>query len=148
MAYTRASANILLEAADIQEKKGQDYNNEASRVTQADYYPNGVYSILDICQAKVLRMYSVLDTMQAGGNPNFESIEDSAIDLINYASFVAAYIRGQVPGQKADRDIFNKPIIPKGLIIGGKIESQERTPSKASGVIRATTRAGVKHAKR
>ena len=109
MAYTRASANILLEAAEIQEKKGQDYNNAVSRVTQADYYPNGVYSILDICQAKVLRMYSVLDTMQAGGNPNFESIEDSAIDLINYASFVAAYVRGQVPGQKPDRDIFNKP---------------------------------------
>lgn len=112
--YTRASANILLEAAEIQEKKGQDYNNAVSRVTQADYYPNGVYSILDICQAKVLRMYSVLDTMQAGGNPNFESIEDSAIDLINYASFVAAYIRGQVPGQKADRDIFNKPL-PKEI---------------------------------
>ena len=144
----RASVGILKEAIEIQILKGQDYNNAASRVTQADYYPNGVYSILDICQAKVLRMYSVLDTMQAGGNPNFESIEDSAIDLINYASFVAAYIRGQVPGQKADRDIFNKPIIPKGLIIGGKIESQERTPSKASGVIRATTRAGVKHAKR
>jgi len=119
MAYTRASANILLEAAEIQEKKGQDYNNAASRVTQADYYPNGVYSILDICQAKVLRMYSVLDTMQAGGNPNFESIEDSAIDLINYASFVAAYVRGQVPGQKPDRDIFNKPKYPE-LILGAK----------------------------
>jgi len=119
MAYTRASANILLEAAEIQEKKGQDYNNAASRVTQADYYPNGVYSILDICQAKVLRMYSVLDTMQAGGNPNFESIEDSAIDLINYASFVTAYVRGQVPGQKPDRDIFNKPKYP-ALILGDK----------------------------
>lgn len=116
MAYTRASANILLEAAEIQEKKGQDYNNAVSRVTQADYYPNGVYSILDICQAKVLRMYSVLDTMQAGGNPNFESIEDSAIDLINYASFVAAYVRGQVPGQKTDRDIFNKPKDPASLL--------------------------------
>lgn len=106
--YTRESANILLEAADIQEKKGNDYNNAASRVTQADYYPNGVYSILDICQAKILRMYSVLDTMNSGGNVNFESIEDSAIDLINYASFVAAYMRGEVPGQKPDRDIFNR----------------------------------------
>lgn len=106
--YSRESANILLEAADIQEKKGNDYNNAASRVTQADYYPNGVYSILDICQAKILRMYSVLDTMNAGGNVNFESIEDSAIDLINYASFVAAYMRGAVPGQKSDRDIFNR----------------------------------------
>ena len=115
----RASVGILKEAIEIQILKGRDYNNEVSRVTQADYYPNGVYSILDICQAKVLRMYSVLDTMQAGGAPNFESIEDSAIDLINYASFVAAYVRGQVPGQKPDRDIFNKPKDP-ALILGAK----------------------------
>ena len=27
--YSRPSANILLEAADIQERKGQDYNNFA-----------------------------------------------------------------------------------------------------------------------
>lgn len=113
----RASVGILQEAIEIQIKKGQDYNNAASRVTQADYYPNGVYSILDICQAKVLRMYSVLDTMQAGGTPNFESIEDSAIDLINYASFVAAYVRHQVPGQKPDRDIFNKQIANFGEIV-------------------------------
>ena len=130
MAYTRASANILLEAADIQEKKGQDYNNAASRVTQADYYPNGVYSILDICQAKVLRMYSVLDTMQAGGNPNFESIEDSAIDLINYASFVAAYVRGQVPGQKPDRDIFNKPVPMSDEVVLPKVGGIFRAKSK------------------
>lgn len=106
--YSRPSAKLLLLAADIQEKKGQDYNNAASRVTQADYYPNGVYSILDICQAKILRMYSVLDTMNAGGTVNFESVQDSAIDLINYASFVAAYMDGDVPGQKYDRDIFNR----------------------------------------
>ena len=29
--YSRPSANILLEAADIQEKKGNDYNNANSR---------------------------------------------------------------------------------------------------------------------
>jgi len=106
--YTRPSASILLEAADIQEAKGNDYNNAASRVTQADYYPNGVYTILDTCQSKVLRMYSVLDTMKDGGKVNFESIEDSCLDLINYASFIVAYMRGQVPGQKTDRDIFNR----------------------------------------
>jgi len=107
--YSRPSANILLEAANIQEKKGQDYNNAASRVEQADYYPRGVVSILDIIHAKYLRMVSVLETMEAGGNVNYESVEDSALDMINYASFVVAYMRGDVPGQKPDRDIFNKP---------------------------------------
>lgn len=105
--YSRYSANVLLEAAEIQELKGQDYNNPASRVKQADYYPNGVLTLLDTMNAKVLRMYSVLETMQAGGKINFESIEDSAIDLINYASFFVAYCRGQVPGQDINKSIFN-----------------------------------------
>lgn len=129
--YSRQSANILLEAADIQEKKGNDYNNAASRVTQADYYPNGVYSILDICQAKILRMYSVLDTMQAGGSPNFESIRDSAIDLINYASFVAAYMDGDVPGQKPDRDIFNRTGQKNGNLIPKNMRVQTGAASDA-----------------
>ena len=107
--YSRPSAQILLEAADIQEKKGQDYNNDVSRVSQADYYEHGVWTILDIIKAKYLRMVSVLETQEAGGNPNYESVEDSALDMINYASFVVAYMRGQIPGQSPDRDIFNKP---------------------------------------
>jgi len=106
--YSRPSANILLEAADIQERKGQDYNNAVSSVQQADYYPRGVTSILDIVNAKYLRMVSVLETMEAGGNVNFESVEDSAIDMINYASFIVAYMRGQVPGQNPNNDIFNR----------------------------------------
>ena len=118
--FTRPSAKILLEAAELQEKKGQDYNGAATSVKQADYYPRGVWSILDVVNAKYLRMVSVLETMEQGGKENFESIEDSAIDLINYASFVAAYMRGDVPGQTRGRDIFNRPsdgsnqsIIPK-----------------------------------
>lgn len=106
--YTRESANILLEAAEIQEQKGKDYNNAVSSVQQADYYPRGVYSILDIVNAKYLRMVSVLETMEQGGKVNFESVEDSAIDLINYASFIVAYMRGEVPGQLPNKDIFNK----------------------------------------
>jgi hypothetical protein len=107
--YSRPSANVLLEAADIQEKKGQDYNNAISRVEQADYYQHGVWTLLDTINAKYLRMVSVLESMEAGNAPNFESVEDSALDMINYASFVVAYMRGEVPGQKPDRDIFNKP---------------------------------------
>lgn len=103
----RASIIVLQEAAELQRKKGEDYNNKVSRIKQADYYPRGVMSILDIINAKVLRMYSVLETMEAGGKVNFESVEDSGIDLINYASFLVAYMRGQVEGQDPNRDIFN-----------------------------------------
>ena len=106
--YTRKSANILLEAAELQERKGKDYQNPLSRVRQADHYPRGVYTILDTMNGKMLRMYSVLETMEQGGNINFESVEDSAIDLINYASFLVAYMRGDIDGQEAGKDIFNR----------------------------------------
>lgn len=106
--FKRESANILLEAAEIQEKKGQDYQNPLSRVRQVDHYPRGVYTILDTVNGKLLRMYSVLETMEAGGKINFESVEDSALDAINYLSFVVAYLRGDIDGQEPGKDIFNR----------------------------------------
>lgn len=106
--FTRYSANVLLEAAAIQEKKGQDYQNPLSRVRQSDHYPRGVYTILDTVNGKLLRMYSVLETMEEGGKVNFESVEDSALDAINYLSFIVAYMRGEIDGQQPNTDIFNR----------------------------------------
>lgn len=108
--YSRPSANVLLEAAEIQNRKGQDYNGAETSVQQADYYTYGVYSLLDTVHAKYLRMMSVLEQMEKGGKENFESVEDSAIDLINYASFIVAYVRGEVPGQDGTKDIFGKKV--------------------------------------
>jgi hypothetical protein len=108
--FTRPSANILLEAASIQERKSQDYQNPLSRVRQADHYPRGVYTILDTVNGKLLRMYSVLETMEQGGKVNFESVEDSALDAINYLSFVVAYMRGEIDGQTGGKDIFNRRV--------------------------------------
>ena len=76
--FTRKSAQVLLEAAELQERKSRDYQNPLSRVRQADHYPRGVYTILDTVNGKMLRMYSVLETMEQGGNINFESVEDSS----------------------------------------------------------------------
>jgi hypothetical protein len=107
--FTRPSAKVLLEAAELQERKGRDYQNPNSSVVQNDYYPRGVWSIMDIINAKYLRMVSVLETMEQGGTVNFESVEDSAVDLINYASFMVAYMRGDIDGQEPDKNIFNRP---------------------------------------
>ena len=131
--YSRPSANILLEAADIQERKGQDYNNAVSSVEQADYYPRGVISILDIINAKYLRMVSVLETMQAGGKVNFESVEDSALDMINYASFVVAYMRGQVPGQKPGYDIFNRKSDGNQMLLPLAFKLKDNDPRAGAG---------------
>lgn len=106
------SVKILNECIELQTKKGADYQSENSSVKQADYYPRGALTILDIILAKYLRLKSVVEKYEAdGGSPNNESIEDSAKDLINYASFLAAYCRGGIDGQNPERDILNRPIV-------------------------------------
>ena len=40
--------------------------------------------------------------------PNFESVEDSLKDMINYASFAVAYSRGKIDGQDPNRDFLNR----------------------------------------
>lgn len=108
---TPESAKVLAECAEIQVKKSRDYQNPNSTVQQADYYPNGVQSIHDVMHGKMLRMKSVMEAMRGEDyEPNFESLEDSAKDLINYASFFVAYCRQKIEGQDGSRDIFNRPI--------------------------------------
>ena len=107
----KESVNVLQECVELQLKKSNDYQNPNSRILQADYYPNGLQSILDIMNAKMLRIQSVMEAMEDPNyEPNFESIEDSAKDLVNYASFFVAYSRGKVDGQRKDRDHLNRPI--------------------------------------
>ena len=61
--------------------------------------------------AKVLRMQSVLEAMEHDPNyeQNFESLEDSCVDLANYASFFAAYMNQGIEGQDGTRDMLNRP---------------------------------------
>jgi hypothetical protein len=106
----KESVKVLKECMDLQIKKSNDYQNPNSTIRQADYYPNGCQSILDTIQAKVLRMRSVMEAMNNDPKykPNFESLEDSAKDLINYASFYVAFMRGKMDGQHPDRDFLNR----------------------------------------
>lgn len=108
----KVSIEVLEECADLQLKKSTDYQNPHSRIRQADYYPRGAASILDVIHAKVLRMQSVLEAMENDPNytPNFESIEDSGKDLINYGSFLVAWCRGGIDGQNISRDFLNRSI--------------------------------------
>jgi hypothetical protein len=121
---TKESVKILAECAELQLKKSRDYQNPHSRIRQADYYPRGVATILDIIYAKVLRMYSVIEAMENDPEyvPNFESFEDSCKDLINYASFAAAYSRGKVEGQDPTKDFLNRQRkLVSGSVDGSKL---------------------------
>jgi len=103
------SVNVLQECVELQLRKSRDYQNPNSTVKQADYYPNGITTIHDIMHAKMLRMKSVMEAMQSDDyDPNFESLEDSAKDLINYASFFVSYCRHGIEGQQSENDVFNR----------------------------------------
>jgi hypothetical protein len=100
----RESIKVLQECIEVQIKKSNDYQNPNSNVTQAIYYRRGIDSIHDIIQGKVYRAQSLIES---GDIPNYESLEDSYKDLINYASFAVAWLRYGIPGQDPDLDIFN-----------------------------------------
>lgn len=102
-------AQVLNECIEVMRKKADDYQNGNSTVKQADYYPHGIQSLYDMVNTKRLRVKSLMDKMQAGGTANFEGLEDSLKDLINYAAFSVAWLRGQIEGQDPSLDAFNRP---------------------------------------
>lgn len=108
----KESIKVLRECMELQTKKSNDYQHPNSRIRQADYYPSGLKTILDIMHAKMLRLYSVIEAMENDPSytPNFESIEDSGKDLCNYSSFMVAYCRQGIDGQLSDRDFLNRKI--------------------------------------
>lgn len=104
----KESVKVLRECMDLQIKKSQDYQNPNSNVKQAMHYRRGIDSIHDIMQGKMYRAQSLIESKSA--NPNFESLEDTYKDLINYASFAVAWLRKGIDGQEEDRNIFNEKI--------------------------------------
>ena len=103
----KESVEVLKECIELQNRKSQDYQSKESNVTQAMHYRRGVDSIHDIIQGKCYRAQSLLESQ---GDPNFESLEDTYKDIINYCSFAVSYMRGKMEGQSSDRDMFNKTI--------------------------------------
>lgn len=105
------SVKVLGECIALQQRKSIDYQNDHSKIKQADYYPNGVGTIMDLIHAKKLRMESVIAAMvhDPEYKPNFESIEDSAKDAINYYSFIVAWCRKKMDGQNPNHDFLNRP---------------------------------------
>lgn len=105
------STRVLAECAELQRRKSADYQNPLSNVRQADHYRRGVGTIHDMIAQKLLRAQSLLEAAERGESaPNFESLEDTYKDAINYCSFAVSYLRGKMSGQHADRDFLNRPV--------------------------------------
>jgi len=107
----RESIKVLRECIELQLAKSADYQNPNSNIVQAMHYRRGIDTIHDMIHQKLLRAQSILES---GNQPQFEALEDTYKDLINYASFAVSYIRGKMQGQEADRDEFNRPKDNKG----------------------------------
>ena len=80
---------ILKDAAALKEDKSKDY--QGSQWTEEDYFPFGDQSYLHMIHTKYLRLRSVIET----DRPNFESAEDTLVDMINYCAMYAAYLENR-----------------------------------------------------
>ena len=81
------AAEILKEAADLKIRKSQDYQNGIWK--EKDYFPFGSKSYIHMMWTKMLRIRSVAEKE----NTNFESLEDSLLDMINYSAMYIAFLR-------------------------------------------------------
>ena len=79
--------STLGNAVEIYTKKSEDYNNESA---VEEYFPFGNISYLQLIHMKYLRIMSVA---KSHSKPNFESLEDSLLDMINYCSVFVSYIQ-------------------------------------------------------
>jgi len=118
----KESVKVLNECVDLQLKKSNDYQNPKSNVVQAMHYRRGIDSIHDIIQGKVYRAQSLLEA--EGNIPNFESLEDTYKDIINYCSFAVSWLRGKMEGQDPNRDIFNN----RKTVSESSFEDEARKP--------------------
>lgn len=83
----RARYLALLEPAmKIVVAKHQDYNKA---VELSAYFPFQDKSYIQMLHVKAMRLVSLASTNQ---EPNFESVQDTVIDMINYAVFYLDYL--------------------------------------------------------
>ena len=101
--------DILQRAINLIDKKGKDYNSGG--VSQADYYIRGVASIHEMLHHKWLRAKSLIGQLENNpdAKPNFESLGDTFIDMVNYAAFAASWLEGGIDGQTNKDPLNRKP---------------------------------------
>lgn len=80
---------VHVRLAKLRAAKGKDYN---TGVALTDYFPFGHESYAQLIYMKAMRLRSLIEVMRAGGKPNFEGIEDTVLDLLNYGTFYAEAI--------------------------------------------------------
>lgn len=83
----------LAQAALLCMRKSGDYNGPEQNphvVDRSVYFPFGVSSYAQMIHTKSQRFVSLTQKELNGGDPNFEGLIDTALDIINYAGFYIA----------------------------------------------------------
>ena len=93
------AALILQEAADLKIKKSKDY--QGGMWSEKDYFPFEDQSYIHMMWTKMLRIRSVAEQEKT----NFESLEDSLLDMINYSAMYIAFLRDKDSGETANAPI-------------------------------------------
>jgi hypothetical protein len=76
-----------IQVAELVTKKGDDYNQ--GTVQLGDYFPFGDKSYVHMLHLKVLRLVSLVEKQ---GTPNYDSVDDTAQDLLAYVVFYLEYL--------------------------------------------------------
>ncbi|MGB4824971.1 MAG: hypothetical protein WBP82_08730, partial [Leuconostoc mesenteroides] len=101
---------FLEDCKDLMIKKAAAYNADISTVKSADYYPRGLDDLYHMIHIKMLRAKSLIDLMRAGQSVNFENLQDTLMDLVNFSALTAEFNAGQMDGQNLELDLFCRPI--------------------------------------
>lgn len=80
---------VLKDAAELKQRKMNDYQGDVW--SEEDYFPYGHHSYIHMMWTKMLRIRSVAEKEDT----NFESLEDSLLDMINYAAMYAAWVENR-----------------------------------------------------
>jgi hypothetical protein len=89
----------LADAALLCAKKSADYNHGASQnlhtIDRTGYFPFGAVSYAQMLHTKSERFVSITRKVAEGKDVNFEGLNDTALDIINYAGFFLADTRSK-----------------------------------------------------
>lgn len=85
--FIESLPEAMVKANKLMMMKARDYNSET--VSQDDYFPFGLQSYMQMINMKTNRLMSLTVNK---GTPNFESMRDSLLDLINYACMMYEHL--------------------------------------------------------
>lgn len=84
---SRKYDSLIAKAKSLVVDKAKDY--QSSEVKLQDYFPFGDKSYVQMMHVKTLRLRSLVEKED---EPNFESVKDSVLDLINYSVFYLQHL--------------------------------------------------------